>query len=188
MIDPEVARLRRLRDKALRVRDIARRVGAAQSNGELFERGACASWRVVRAVSGKLMEHPYQRYQQGAGVGSLFGNRVVAEWTAFLSKDRPAGLRAYATEMESLARMVGDARLLTRSTEFSDALGRSQNEIRKLLETVGVESRGAATATVPAVEPRPMPRNLRAPSPIRTDGLVGELAKRIEADWPYLAF
>ena len=57
-------------------------------------RGACASWRIVRVVTGKLIEHPYLRYQQGAGVGSLLGNRLSAEWIAVMRKDRSSGLKA----------------------------------------------------------------------------------------------
>jgi hypothetical protein len=90
MIDPEVARLRRLRDEALRARQIARRLGTARwgMKDPLLARGACASWRIARVVTGKLIEHPYLRYQQGAGVGSLIGNRLAAEWIALVSKDR----------------------------------------------------------------------------------------------------
>jgi hypothetical protein len=189
MIDPEVARLRRLRDEALRVRDIARRLGTARWGIEdpLLERGACASWRIVRVVTGKLIEHPYLRYQQGAGVGSLVGNRLAAEWIALMTKDRTSGLKTYASELESLSRALGDARALTRSTDFSDALGRSQGEIKSLLQSLDLEIKGAETERVP-VETRQPARAVRTPSATRTDGLAGELAKRFEADWPYLAF
>jgi hypothetical protein len=194
MIDPEVARLRRLRDEALRVREIARRLGTARWGIEdpLLARGACAGWRIVRVVTGKLIEHPYLRYQQGAGVGSLIGNRLAAEWIALVSKDRPSGLKAYASELESLSRTVGDARALTRSTDFSDALGRSQSELKTLLRTLAVEIHGAETKSVPTdsvpLERRLPIRSIRTGSAARTDGLVGELAKGFEADWPYLAF
>jgi hypothetical protein len=189
MIDPEVARLRRLRDEALRVREIARRLGTARWGIEdaLLERGACASWRIVRMVTGKLIEHPYLRYQQSAGVGLLLGNRLAAEWVALVSKDRPSGLKAYASELESLSRTLGDARALTRSTDLSDALGRSQSELKTLLQTLAIEIHGAETENVP-VETRLPVRSTRAGSPPRTDSLVGELAKGFEADWPYLAF
>jgi|SRR5580658_4759622 hypothetical protein len=189
MIDPEVARLRRLRDEALRVREIARRLGTARWGIEesLLERGACASWRIVRVVTGKLIEHPYLRYQQAAGVGSLLGNRLAAEWIALLSKDRSSGLKAYASELESLSRTLGDARALTWSTDFSDALGRSQGEIKTLLRTLAMEIHGAATESVP-LETRQPARIVRKPSAARGDGLVGELAKGFDADWPYLAF
>jgi hypothetical protein len=189
MIDPEVARLRRLRDEALRVREIARRLGTARwgSKDPLLARGAGASWRIVRVVTGKLIEHPYLRYQQGAGVGSLLGNRLAAEWIALLSKDRSSGLKAYASELESLSRTVGDARALTWSTDFSDTLGRSQGEIKTLLQALAVEIHGAATESV-ALETRLPVRTVRAESATRNEGLVGELAKGFEGDWPYLAF
>jgi hypothetical protein len=189
MIDPEVARLRRLRDEALRVREIARRLGSARwgLDNPLLERGACASWRIIRVVTGKLIEHPYLRYQQGAGVGSLVGNRLTAEWIALVSKDRLSGLKTYARELESLSRALGDARALTRSTDFSDAMGRSQTEIKTLLGSLAVEIHGAQTERLP-LETRPPVRTVRAPAAARTDALVGELAKGFEGDWPYLAF
>jgi hypothetical protein len=188
MIDPEVARLRRLRDEALRVREIARRLGTARwgIKDPLLARGACAGWRIVRAVTGKLIEHPYLRYQQGAGVGSLLGNRLAAEWVALVSKDRSSGLKAYASELESLSRTLGDARALTWSTDFSDTLGRSQGEIKTLLQTLAAEIHGAEE-TVP-LETRLPVRTVRTESAARADGLVGELAKSFEGDWPYLAF
>jgi hypothetical protein len=181
MIDPEVARLRRLRDGALRVRQIARRLGAARwgIDDPLLTRGACASWRIARVVSGKLIEHPYLRYQQGAGVGSLLGNRLSAEWIAVTCKDRPQGLRALAFELQSLSRQLDDARALTWSTDFSDTLGRSQGEIKSLLQAVA-ETEGVR------LEPRLRPA--RAAGAPRTDSLVGELAEGLEGDWPYLAF
>ena len=189
MIDPEVARLRRLRDGALRVREIARRLGAARWGIEdpLLARGACASWRIVRVVTGKLIEHPYPRYQQGPGAGSIIGNRLAAEWIALLSRDRTSGLKAYTSELESLSRTLGDARALTWSTDFSDALGRSLGEIKTLLQTLAVEIHGAETESVP-LETRLPARTVRAASAVRTDGLVGELAEGFEGDWPYLAF
>ena len=194
MIDPEVARLRRLRDEALRVREIARRLGAARwgTQDALLARGACAGWRIVRVVTGKLVEHPFLRYQQGAGVATLVGNRMTAEWIALMSKDRSSGLKAYASELESLSRRLVDARALTWSTDFSDALGRSLNEIKTLLGSLAVEVHGAETKTVPTktvpVETRLPVRTSRSHNPARADGLVGELAQGFEGDWPYLAF
>jgi hypothetical protein len=182
MIDPEVARLRRLRDEALRVRQLARRLGAARwgINDPLLTRGACASWRIVRVVTGKLIEHPYLRYQQGAGLGSLLGNRLAAEWIALTRKDRSQALRALASELQSLSRQLDDARALTWSTDFSDTLGRSQNEIKNLLQTLAVEA--------PGVVPEPRLRPARAEAAPRADGLVEGLAQGFEGDWPYLAF
>jgi hypothetical protein len=182
MIDPEVARLRRLRDEALRVRQIARRLGAARwgINDPLLNRGACASWRLARVVTGKLIEHPYLRYQQGAGLGSLLGNRLAAEWIAVTRKDRAQGLKTLAFELQSLSRQLEDARALTWSTDFSDTLGRARSEIDGLLQGLAAESQGVM------LEPRLRPA--RAEGVPRTDSLVGGLAQRLEGDWPYLAF
>ena len=182
MIDPEVARLRRLRDEALRVRELARRLGAARwgINDPLLTRGALASWRIARVVAGKLIEHPYLRYQQGAGLGSLLGNRLAAEWIALTRKDRWQGFKALAFELQSLLRQLDDARALTRSTDFSDTLGRSQGEIKSLLQTLDAETQGIA--------PEPRLRPARADATPRTDVLVEGLAQGLEGDWPYLAF
>jgi hypothetical protein len=192
MIDPEVARLRRLRDEALRVRQIARRLGAARwgNNDPLLNRGACASWRLVRVVTGKLIEHPYLRYQQGPGLGTLLGNRLAAEWIAVTRKERSRGLNALAFELQSLSRQLDDARALTWSTDFSDALGRSRSEISSLLHALAnqtaAETQAATETHDVAVEPRLRPA--RAEGAPRTDSLVGGLAQRLEGDWPYLAF
>jgi hypothetical protein len=189
MIDPEVARLRRLRDEALRVREIARRLATTRWGIEdpLLSRGACTGWRIARVVTGKLIEHPYLRYRKGAGVGSLIGNRLLAQWTALASSDRASGHKAFAAALESLSRQLGDARALTWSTDFSDALGRSQSEIKALLHTLAVEVQGAETQNV-LLETRLPLRTARTQGALRTDGLVGELAKGLETDWPYLAF
>jgi hypothetical protein len=193
MIDPEVARLRRLRDEALRVRQIARRLGAARwgNNDPLLNRGACASWRLVRVVTGKLIEHPYLRYQQGAGLGTLLGNRLAAEWIAVTRKERSQGLKTLAFELQSLSRQLDDARALTWSTDFSDALGRSRSDINSLLHALGAETQTATETRATenqgvALEPRLRPA--RAEGAPRTDSLVGGLAQRLEGDWPYLAF
>jgi hypothetical protein len=164
------------------VRQIARRLGAARwgTKDPLLTRGACASWRIVRVAAGKLIEHPYPRYQQGPGLGSLLGNRLAAEWIAATRKNRSQGLKALAFELQSLSRRLDDARALTWSTDFSDALGRSQNEIKSLLQTLALETEGAL------LEPRVRPA--RTESAPRTDDLVGGLAVWLEGDWPYLAF
>jgi len=187
MTDPEVARQRRLRNLALRVREIARRLGAARwgIDEPLLARGACASWRVARVVSGKLMEEPYLPYQRGAGVGALIDNRLAAEWIALISKNRSSGLKAYASELQSLLRQLDDVRALTWSTEFSDALGRSQNEIKTLLRALPAEIQGAETESLPLAT-RLAVRAARTESTPRSS--VGEIAKGFEADWPYLAF
>ena len=77
MIDPEVARLRRLRGEALLVREIARMFESSQwaANESLLDRSACASWRIARVVSGRLRGHPYAEYQKDAGAASRVAAR-----------------------------------------------------------------------------------------------------------------
>jgi hypothetical protein len=184
MIDPEVARLRRLRDEALRVREIARKLGALEwaTTDTLLARGGCASWRLARIVSGKLIAHPYPRYQKSAGVGSLIGNRFAAAYLGLLCKDRSQGHKAFKAQLQSLSGQLDDARALTWSTEFSDTLGRSQNEIKSLIQALQ-----PATPKEVRVERVPA-RPARAEATARAGRLVGELEQTFEGDWPYLAF
>jgi hypothetical protein len=179
MTDPEVARLRRLRGEALRVREVARALGSTQwaKNDSLLERGACASWRIARVVSGKLKAHPYLRYQRDESVGALVRNRVLATAMALTARDRARGLKLYETELLGLTRQLDDARALTWSTDFSDTLGRSLAEIKSLQQALAAETHTApAQERVPVREPR------------HAERLVGELTETIEGDWPYLAF
>ena len=184
MIDSEVARLRRLRGEALRVREIARSLGALQwaKNDTLLARGAGSGWRIARIVSGKLIAHPYLRYQKGAGVGLLIRNRLLAAYLRLVCKDRSQGFKAFEAQLQVLSRQLDDARALTWSTEFSDTLGRSQSEIKSLIQALAFETRGE----IP-VERVPV-RTVRGEGAARADRLVGELADTFEGDWPYLAF
>jgi hypothetical protein len=179
MNDSEVARLRRLRGEALRVREIARAFGstASAADGSLLSRGACASWRIARVVSGRLKAHPYLRYQRGVGLGSLLRHRTTAAYLALVHRDRAQGLKNYESQLQALARHLDDTRALIWSSDFSDTLGRSQYEIRSLLEDLARVTHSAP----PAAERVPK----RAP---RGEALVGELAQTIDGDWPYLAF
>jgi hypothetical protein len=175
MNDPEVARLRRLRSEALRVREVALALGTTQSmDDRLLERGACTAWRIARVVSGKLKAHPYLRYQRGVSVGSLVANRVFAALVAATTKDALKGLKRYEAQVQVLTRHLDDVRALIWSSDFSDTLGRSQYELESLLEDLA-----------PITKTKPVERTpKRAPRP---DNYVGELAP-IEGDWPYLAF
>src|ERR1039458_3829146 len=86
MIDPDVSRLRRLRAAALRVRAIARALSSRPYalNDFLLGRGAGASWRIARAVSGRLKAHPYASYQQDAGFGQQLCDKRSEEHTSEL--------------------------------------------------------------------------------------------------------
>jgi hypothetical protein len=177
MIDPEVARLRRLRAVALRVREIGRQLGSARwaRDDARFSRGAGAAWRIARVASGKLSAHPYVRYQKGATLAELIRNRLLAGGLAAISKDLGSGLRSFEAELGALARLLEDVRALTWSTDFSDTLGRSLAELKALIAEVAVETQSGAAERQPIL------------AASRTDGGLS-LGETIEGDWPYLAF
>jgi hypothetical protein len=171
MIDPEVARLRRLRSSALRVRAIARSLGSTRFalHDFLFARGACSSWRIARVVSGRLKAHPYLHFQKRASVACHLRNNVLAGFAALFSRSRRQALLMYESELRQLVRQLDDARALTWSTELSDTFGRSQVEIKSLMAALAHETKSPL-------------------EPVRSASAVGDLAPRIAGDWPYLAF
>jgi hypothetical protein len=171
MIDPEVARLRRLRSSALRVRAIARALGSTRFavHDSLFARGACSSWRIARVVSGRLKAHPYLHFQKREGVLGLMRNSVLAGFAALFARSRRQALLVYESQLRQLVRQLDDARALTWSTELSDTFGRSQVEIRALMTALTHETKSPI-------------------EPARTASRVGSLAPPIASDWPYLAF
>jgi len=184
MIDPEVARLRRLRREALRVREVARALGSTQLADELLARGARTSWRIARVVSGRLKAHPYLRYQKGVGIGSIIGNRLFASFLAMFTKDPVRALKRFESQVHALIRHLDDTRALGWSSDFSDTLGRCEYQLQSLLEDVAQITK----STVPAAE-RLARRANRTDSLVgEPDRLVGELARTVEGDWPYLAF
>jgi hypothetical protein len=177
MIDPEVARLRRLRAAALRVREVGRQLGSSRwaHDDVRFARGAGAAWRIARVASGRLAAHPYVRYQEGATLTELVRNRLAAGGLSMISKDLASGLRAFEAELGGLARVLEDVRALTWSTDFSDTLGRSLAELKTLIAETAVESRSDTATERPAM--------LAA---AHGEGL--SLDESISGDWPYLAF
>ncbi len=174
MDDFEVRRLRRLRDSALRVRAIARSLGSVETvlNDPLLRAGGQAAWRIVRTVTGKLRAHPRLEFQKDAGVGTLLGNSVVAYASVLCASSRQSTLKRFDGELNALAHELRNVRALTWASDLSDSLGRSQDEIRSLIATLGRELQPlAAMPAPPSMTPQP-PRE--AP---QTSG----------SDWPYLA-
>lgn len=173
MIDPEVARLRRLRAEALLVREIARMLaGRAVRPERLLERAAGASWRIVRIVSGRLRGHPYVDYQSDAGLAVRLRNALWARAIAWIKRERPARA-ALESRLSELSRRLDDAVALSWSSEFSEALARAQHEIKGLLPPPAREAgNGAAELALRSAAARP----------------AGNLARALEGDWPYLAF
>ena len=143
MVDFEVERLRRLRGAALRLRAVARALGNGRwaRDEVLLSRGRCAAWRVARTVTGRLRAHPHGRYQKDAGIGTLVRNSFVAASTSWAASSRPQAIAAYAAELKSVMRELNDARALTWAADLSDTFGRSQREIRGLIDAVERETR-----------------------------------------------
>jgi hypothetical protein len=175
MNDSEVARLRRLRVTALRVRAVALALGSTtlMQHNPLLDRARCAAWRVARIVSGRLRAHPYARFQKDAGVGAVLWNSLVAVAVALRARSQPRALLSFDVQLRQLARQLDRARAFTWATDLSDSFGRSQNEIRALvsdLEYATHNDRGRIeSTTVAGAQP--------------SSG--SETA--LEADWPYLA-
>jgi hypothetical protein len=178
MIDPEVARLRRLRSEALLVREVARTLASTPwaAKESLLDRTACASWRIARIVSGRLRSHPYAAYQKDAGAAARLADRLHASYLALTHKNRLRALRALQQHVNTLGRRLDDAIALAWSSDFSEALSRSQFEIKAL----GAAIASQTLSGVP--QERPAGR-----APARTDGMAGNLGAALEGDWPYLA-
>ena len=177
MVDPEVARLRRLRNEALLVREIARTFESNQwaANESLLDRSACASWRIARVISGRLRAHPYAEYQKDADVTVRVRNRLHAHALALANRNRVRGLSVLETHVNALGRRLDDAIALAWSSDFSEALSRSQLEINTLSAALAQETHSGE---------RHEPAVIR---PARPESMVGDLAA-LDGDWPYLAF
>ena len=178
MIDPEVSRLRRLRAAALRLRAIARAFSSRPYalNDFLLVRGAGASWRIARAVSGRLKAHPYASYQQDAGFGQQLCDSLFASFLALGIRSRVRALTQYESRLYALARQLADVRALTWSPDLSESLSRSQIEIQVLLEAMARETPGTSDAVL-------LPHGCA----VAASG-AGNFSSSIEGDWPYLAF
>jgi len=182
MIDPEVARLRRLRDAALRSRAIARALLAVRTGPEdsLLDRAACASWRVARAASGRLSAHPCITYHRGPTLRTLLEHALGARHAALLGRRRRLGV--CERELSALGRLVDDVRALTLAPDLSETLGRAQWELTSLRAELGqaiASDSASPRAAIPLRAPSRPP--LLAPVPERA------VPAALGADWPYLA-
>jgi hypothetical protein len=193
MIDTEVMRLRRLRNTALSARALAASLGACPSDDasaaadphrhaslarpeSLFSRGAVSCWQIARVITGRLRAHPYLSYQRGpSGVRRVY-DRVRAGVRSGIARYRGRSLQIFSDELQRVARELGDARALTWSADLGDTWGRSQTQIRRLIQELSAAARqeaGSSTATVPPLVPR-------------TD--VVQDTDNVDGNWPYLAF
>jgi hypothetical protein len=174
-MDEEVLRLRRLRATALRVRAFARAFAAHPSNDPaLFARTACTCWRIARTATGRLRSHPHLRSQRDAGAIADLWHGLLAR--VLLRKGNPGDmLGELQANLRKISREVGDARSLTLSPDLSDSLGRSQFEMRRLMDAV--ERAALAYAPLPILHTPQAPPISAARGP-RADA---------PAQWPFLA-
>lgn len=215
MIDREVERLRGLRATALRIRAVARALGAATSAREdgaapdhgtvpddgsapddgLLHRGRCAAWRLARTVSGHLRGHPYASFQKDAGLGVVLSSSLTAAGAAWSVKTRRQALLRFDAELRALFRQLCDVRALTRIAGLDESLGRSQIELRALLAALAHETGKVASRAIPVSPTIPeapaTPADLMIHRATRAAAvsprpLVARAA--LESNWPYLAF
>ena len=178
MIDTEVIRLRQLRNTALRARAIATALHGHQSESDsVFSRIALACWRISRVVTGKLRAHPYPSYQRGPGYLRSLYNGAIAAMAGAVARHRGGRFAMFSQCLHRVVRELDDARALTWSPTFSDTLGRSQSEIRLLMQEL------AAGARVEAGSPHEAAARVEAGA-----GSLRSHASGVAANWPYLAF
>lgn len=176
MIDPEVIRLRRLRNTALRARAITMVLNGQSESQSVLSRIAPACWRISRAVSGKLTAHPYLTYQRGPSHLRTLYNSAIAAFVGAVARHRKDDLAMYSRCLQSVARELDDTRALTWSPTLSDTLGRSQSEIRLLLKEIAFCAR--------------MEAGSRIETAARVDvgaGSHGNDASGVAVNWPHVA-
>jgi L-lactate utilization protein LutC len=183
MIDPEVLRLRGLRDTALRARAIATVLQTSLANLHGSARrttmlcaSAAACWRIARAVTGRLRAHPYLRYQRGPSQWRAAYHRFSANVLAALARFQGRSLQTLSQELRRVVHELDDARALTWSAELSDSFGRSQLQLRQLIQEIDAGARRESSS--------------HQESATRDEVLVDARPNEggsAAANWPYLA-
>jgi hypothetical protein len=176
MIDAEILRLRKLRNVALRSRALAKSLDSESAQEQsVFARSAVICWTIARVASGRLRAHPYLSYQQGPSGLRDLADGLVASLVAMNARRQNQRLSVYAQQLQTLAREVDDVRALTWSPDLSDALGRMQIRMRRLVNELDLGALGeTGTAMLP-----------RAKVVAETSNSLQEITA--DSGWPYLA-
>jgi hypothetical protein len=179
MVDAEVARLRELRNVALRVRALAKGLDRDPAvENSIFTKSAVLCWNIARIATGRLQAHPYLSYQKGPSPIRNGTDRIAASASALLARYQGRGFNVLAAELQVLGRELDDARALTWSPDLSDAFGRVQLQMRRLVGELHVAApgeQGISTAS-----------RTEAPAKIAASGsAMGDIG--VAGDWPYLA-
>jgi hypothetical protein len=178
MIDSEVLRLRRLRDTALRVRAIAAVLDSHPARrSSVIARSGQSCWRIARVITGTLRAHPYLNYQRGPSEVRAVYDRIRAGLLGGIARYRGRSLQRFCAELQRVAHELDDTRALTWSADLSDALGRSQTQMRRLIRELDAGARaeaGSRIETDTRVEAR--------------SAAFRDEAGSVGGNWPYLAF
>jgi hypothetical protein len=177
MIDTEVTRLRRLRNTALGVRALAATLDSDSARSDsVFSRAAVSCWRIARVITGLLRAHPYLSYRRGPSKVRGIYDRVSARLLGGIARYRGRSHQTFFVELRRVARELDDARALTWSSDLSDTLGRSQIQLRGLINELDAGARnesGSRHETASPVGTRI--------GPVQDDSGSGA------GNWPYLA-
>jgi len=190
MIDSEVMRLRQLRNTVLRARAIAAALdfnserrnstewrNSTERRNSLFSRSAVGCWRIARVITGKLRENPYLDYQRGPSEARAVYDRLSAAVLGSVARYRGRRGHIFLAELKRVARELDDARALTWSADLSDSLGRSQAQIRELIQEAAAAARKEA-GSHPEKDTHVRVR----------DVALADDAGSVAGTWPYLAF
>jgi hypothetical protein len=179
MIDTEVLRLRNLRIAALRARTLAKVLDTDSTNhNSVLAMSGVKLWNVVRIITGQLRAHPYLPYQQDPSPLRILFENADASLKGFTARRQRRPLSVFTEQLLHVARELDDVRALTRSQPLSDALGRSQLQLRRLLQELTLASRGEQGAQGSSRLDASSRTELQA----RASGQVA-----VASDWPYLA-
>ena len=178
MIDSEVIRLRRLRDTALKVRAIAAVLDSCPARrGSLLARSGQSCWRIARLITGTLRAHPYLNYQQGPSEVRAVYDCIRAGLLGGIARHRGRSLQTFYAELQRVAHELDDTRALTWSADLSDALGRSQTQMRKLIEELSAAARMEGGSRI------------EVDAPVKARSVAFRDAEgSVAGNWPYLAF
>src|SRR5258708_27068993 len=125
MIGTEVARLRRLRNTALRARALAAGLDSdAARPASVFSRGAVNCWQIARVITGLLRGHPYLSYQRGPSELRGVYDRINASLMSGITRYRGRTHHALSDELRGLAPELHEPRAFTWSSDRSDPPGR----------------------------------------------------------------
>jgi hypothetical protein len=177
MIDTDVMRLRQLRGAALRARALARALNSA-SKSALFARSAVVFWSIARIATGQLRAHPFLAYQKGPNPLRELTDRAICSVAALAAGRRRRSFSTLAMELQRVGREVDDARALARLPDLSDALGRTQLQLRRLAAELDLRVRGELGTSA-------TPGSMAGTRAESGAGAVNAMAD--QDNWPYLA-